>query len=34
VQSRIESPLQNFRVLESRRKFLPPATAVKVDAFW
>ena len=34
VQSRIESPLSNFRVLRSRRKFLPPATAVKVDAFW
>jgi hypothetical protein len=34
VQSRIESPLPNFRVLGSRRKLLPPATAVKVDAFW
>src|SRR5213075_2160596 len=32
VQSRIKS-LPNVRVLGSRRKLLPPATAVKVDAF-
>src|ERR1044071_3082570 len=33
VQSRIKSPLPNVRGLGSRRKLLPPARAVKRDAF-